>query len=657
MILPGNASLILSVAQQLIKLGRRVDNLFAERTATQSAIILKMPAVLLVDLEGQMTMVRATLKNTAALQPDPFGSDRPSLNTEVNPGPPTLAFGPLFKKYFPDTGLLVDPDADFLAELKNAFPGLDWKDPAVRVAAFALTPGPDGRQLGYNARLALTVADTLLEFGAEHTALVVRDAKLRALVQTVLQRLAQPDWGAFDQWSPLLQTALKATLNAALDVGEKLPGENPWLAGLLDALAQARASAAKPDDFLLGLLEGKGVRLLLAKGVLVAGDKLSDAQSDAFKLIAADVLRATVPFIENAASPDLGQFFNDHWGDLLRAGLSSLDRHGDLLLDQTNPLLAKTLKALVLQLSTTPNARFLTHETLFRLADTAIAIVADNPAELAGLETKPWLRDLLAAAAKTARQLTVEKLFTPAAAEALVLDAIAVLAKNPGLIVAQKGLPLALATDIFTAVSQLKRLDARTVGETALRAALAAIAADPALAAGKFGPAIAAVTTQLAGWIGQKKITADQAAALAMAAINATARNPKIFAELQKNIAGAVLTAVQQTLPNTPVTPWASRMLVQLARETLFAVARSGSAVATKQTAVQFQKLLTDVLDSGLKLAAAELGQSVDLNGIPLVVAGLVERALHGDLTVFDPASPEFSVAFKALAATVAART
>lgn len=658
MILPSNAALVFSAVQQLIKLGHRIDTLMAQRTAVQSDLVLGMPKLQLADLAGQLALCRKTLRDTASLQPDPFGDDRGAFQQQIARGQPDAAFDGLFEKYFPDaaTGLLVTPDAAYLAQLEQAFPRLDWEDPAVRLAAFAIAAGSDDRQVSYHARLALAVVDTLFEFGAEHTALIVHDEKLRGLVQVVLQRFAQPDWDGFEQWNPLLQAALKATLNAALDLGKKLPSENPWLAGLLDALTQARTAAAQPDDFLLGLLHGRGVPLFLTQGLLTASDTLDDAHSDAFRQIAADVLRAAVPLVQDPASPDFRQFFNDHWGDLLRAGLSACDRHGDLLLDKTSPLLGRALKAIVQQLAATPDSSYLSNDTLFRLAEASLAIVADNAAEITGLENKPWLRDLLAAAAQSAKQLTAKKLFTPAAAEALLLDAIAVLAKHPDLIVAQAGLPLTLVTAVFAAVAPLQRVDARLLGETAVRAALRALATDSSLAAGKFGPAITMIASRLAGLLGSGKITAAQAAGLASAAIDATARNPKIFAELQKDIGGLIVATVQQVLPNHSAAPWAGRMLVSLTSETLLAVARSGGPVATKQSPAQFQKLLTDVLGAGLKLAADELGQSVDLDGIPVIVAALVERALRGEITSLDPATPEFIAAFKSLAATCAAR-
>lgn len=650
MILPGSASLILSGVQQLIKLGGRIDTLMAQRTAVQSQLVLGMPALRLGNALAQIALVQKALADTAGQQPDPFGADRAALQQQV--ANPDQNFDALFEKYFPDqaTAVVISPDAAYLAQLQQAFPGLDWSDAGVRIAALALAAGDDPKQIGYTARVALAVADTLIEFGSANTALFVRDPKLQSLVGTVLQRFAQTDWASFEQWSPLLQAALKTTLNAALDVQEKLPAQNPWLDGVFDALVEARAAAPNPDDYLLGLLQGKGMPLLLAKGLLVASNRLNNdaGQSDAFKQIAAEVLAAAAPFIQQQAKPDLAQFFRDHWGDLLRAGLTSLDKHGDVLLDPDKPLLNSVLKALVQQLSTTPNAGFLSNETLYQLADTAIATVVANPAEVNGLANKPWLAAFISSAAQSAQQLTAKKLFTPEAADALLRDAIGVVGKYPNLIVSGGGLPLTLVGSIFTAVSQLPRLEARTVGETALRSALTAVAADPTLASRQFGPVVSAVATQLAGYVGQRQFTAEQAAAVASAAIDAIARNPQIYAGAQNGIANAVIAAVQGVLPANSA--WAARLLVQTAEQTLVAVGRYGATPAA-QPAAQLQQLLATILSGGLSIAANQLGKTTDLDGIPPILGGLVAQGLRGDLADFSPASPQFIAAFNAIAA------
>ena len=660
MILPFNASLIISAARHLIKLGARIDNIAAEKAAVTSDLVLKLPEVATPDLVHCAEIFATELRKTKLLVPDPFGTDRLGLESDValvleQQKQPSDTFGDLFKKYFPDANFIYDPNAQLLAKLRATFPGVDWKDPGARIAAFAIGAGSNNAQIGYSARIALSVVDTLFEFGAENAATIVHDSRLRGIVETVLQRLAEPDWGSFTQWNPLLQTALKSVLNAALDVAEKNPASNPWLQGTLDALAQARKEVADKggngDDYLLGLLQGHGFRELLAQGLLVAADRLDDDQSNGFRLVAADVLGKAAPLVLDPNNADFRTFFNAHWGDLLRAGLSSVDRHGNLLLGGANPLLGSVLKTVLQQLATIPDARFFTSDTLFRLTDATIDVVADNLTMQPGLETKPWLRDFLVAAAATARQLTAKNLFTKEAAESLLRDAITALAQNPDLLIKQPGLPRDIATAVLGAVRNLSRPDARIVGETVLRAALGAIAQDPSLADKSFGPAVQAVATTLAEMVAKGQLNAADAAELAEAATGATLRNPKIFAVLQKDVASTVLRAVQGSLSSQP---WCARLLVKLARAALVSVARVGGTAAANQTAAQLQQQLFNVLNGGLKLAADRLGNTIDLEDIPAVLAGLIERALKGGLASLDPQNADFQKAFDQIVAVLA---
>ncbi|HWA85304.1 MAG TPA: hypothetical protein VG710_03715 [Opitutus sp.] len=658
MILPGSASLVLSAVQQLIKLGNRLDSLMAQCTAVQSQLVLSMPSVRIGDADTELALITQALAATASQSPDPFGTDRALLQQLV--ANPTGQLDTLFAKYFPDqvSSLVMSPDAAALQQLQQNFPGLDWTNPGVRIAAFAIAAGPTDLGISYTARMALAVADTLLEFGADNTALFVRDPKLQGVVQSVLQRFAQPDWAGFTSWNLALQTALKATLNAALDVGTQLPPKNPWLDAVLDTLANARAAvpAANQDNYLLGLVQGEGFPLLLSQGLLTAANKLDASGASSFKQVAADVLQAAAPIIQNSANPDLGQFFSDHWGDLLRAGLTSLDKHGDALLAPGQPLLNSVLTALVQQLANTPNpglVTILSSDSLYRLADTAITAVAQNPAEVNGLTTKPWLAAFINSVAQSAQQLTAKNLFTADAADAILRDAIGVVGKYPNLIVSGNGLPVTLVGSVFTAVSQLPRLDARTIGETAVRSALTAIANDPTLAAKQFGPVVTAVATQLAADVGAGKFTADQAAGLASAAIAAIARNPQIYAGAQTGIASAVLSAVNQAFSTK--TDWIARLLVETANQTLLAVARNGASSTAPKPAAQLGQLLTTVLSGGLATAATQLGTSTDLDGVAPILGGLVAQALQGNPAALDPTSPQFTAAFNAIAAKLGA--
>ena len=103
-------------------------------------------------------------------------------------------------------------------------------------------------------------------------------------------------------------------------------------------------------------------------------------------------------------------------------------------------------------------------------------------------------------------------------------------------------------------------------------------------------------------------------------------------------------------MPDNPATPWLGRLVVPIIREALLAVTRSGGPAVTNQPVAQFTALLSGVVVGGLKLAAAELGRSVDLDGIPPVLGSLLTRALRGDLMNFDPTSADFAAAFSALA-------
>jgi len=651
MILPGNATLVLATVQQLLRLGGRIDRLMAQKTATQAQLVLGMPQVRVGNLAAMRAQSRRVLDETRGADPDPFGADRAEFEREVKA--PTTRFDTLFARHFPGevAALTFSPDEAHLAKLRQEFPAVAWDDLGVRLAAFALAAGPSNQQIGYTGRVALAVADTILEFGAEHTALFVRDAGMQSIAQSVLQRLAEPQWEEFDRWSPVLQAALRIALNAALDHAGAVAPDNPWLDAVLEALVRSRAAAPRPDDFLLGLVRGEGMPLLVSHGIALAGEHLGKEAAGAFGRVAADVLAAAAPFVLDASNPSLGRFFRDHWGDLLRAGLSSIEEHGDRILAPDRPLLNGVLRAMVGQLAATPDSGFLSGDTVYRLADAAVGVVAAHPGELAGLADKPWLRDFVGAAVDSARRLSVRGLLTRDGADALLADALGVLARHPSLVVGGRPATLELATSVFEALAatpQLTRTPARMLGEAAVRAAFGTLADHPELVSTKFAPVVTAAAAHLAGWVGERKITAEQAAALATAVVEAVARNPRYYAGAADAVAATVLAAVQKSFP--PDATWAAGLLVATARETLLACARAGASPAAPTPLPRLGALLASVLAAGLVVAERELGKLTDLEGIPPVLGGLVARALRGELTEIDAASSVFVEAFAALA-------
>ena len=276
---------------------------------------------------------------------------------------------------------LTSPDAKYVAALRQYLPTANWDEKTNKdcfKAAFYIATGRDERGLGYGARVGLLVADVLAEFGAENTALFVRDPNAQTILQSVLENFAKPDLESFEDWSPFLRHALGATLNGLLDSRTVLAGHAKWAEALLGALASARAASANPDNYLVGLLGGSGYSLLIGEGLKLAGEQLSGAQAGVFKDIAADFLTEAAPLVEKNKE-GFGDFFKDHWGDLLRGGLSAAAKHGPALLEGKSPLMQQTLLAVMNELAAVPGTDYFTADTAFHLAEAALGSVASNP--------------------------------------------------------------------------------------------------------------------------------------------------------------------------------------------------------------------------------------------------------------------------------------
>jgi hypothetical protein len=335
------AGLILSITQGVVKLGGRIDRLLAEKDATTSDYIIPMPEV-----RGgpggvqKKNELKALLGETANQIPDPLAPNRDEIQALLLQDPPDPAqVGKWYKQFFPDKAVqpVIDPDTEFVKALKSGFPSMDLEAESTRYAAFCIAAGRDDREIGYPFRTAMTVVDVLTEFGAENTALFIRDDNVRPLVQSILQRFSNPDLESFTVWSPLLRNALSATLNGVLDSKENWQGENEWVNGLLNALVTAREEAG--DDYLLGLFQGKGYRLLISDGLSQAASVLDDEDAGHFEQIAGDILKQAAPLVE-ANQNNFRGFFQEHWGDLFRAGLGSLEKHGPQLLQDDSPCFA-----------------------------------------------------------------------------------------------------------------------------------------------------------------------------------------------------------------------------------------------------------------------------------------------------------------------------
>ena len=521
-------------------------------------------------------------------------------------------------------------------------------------AAFYIAAGRDERGLDYVARVGLLVADVLAEFGAENTALFVRDPNAQTIVQSVLANFAKPDLESFEQWSPFVRHALGATLNGLLDSRTVLAGHAKWAEALLGALAQTRAASANPDNYLVGLLNGSGYSLLIGEGLKLAGQQLSGAQTGVFKSIAADFLTEAAPLVERNKE-GFGDFFKDHWGDLLRGGLSAAASHGPALFKGESPLMQQTLLAVMNKLAAVPGTDYFTADTAFHLAEAALGSVASDPSLLKGKAGDAWLRDLIESVAGTLSDSGLRESFSNAGLERIFARALATFAQHPEMIIAQPGLAQDVGAGVLTAVAESDSLAVEPLADAAVSGALEALVQHPDLLGTKFGVYLGEAAGLLSKAVADKGLSSLQAADVVSTAAESMTRNPELFAKLSDNLSVVVLQATLGATGKSQLKLAAGATLVEIVHEVFGSVARYGVSFVNEKGVNKLGTTLEEGLSGGLILAEKELGRQLDRSAVPMVLGGVVRALLLGEITGFDSKSENFQKLFKELAAAATA--
>jgi hypothetical protein len=660
MLTPETAALALAIARGLIKLAGRMDALVAEAAAVDGPLLIPLPPF--VPGPPYSAMVKELRKvetETANLSPDPLRSFRKALNetlAEAAAATDDRLYGKIlgfYRKVAPAKAdpAPIDPNQEYLKELRRRLGTLNWEDPDLLQAAFVVSAGRDRREVGYAARLGLLIVDVLSEFGAENTGLFVRDPKVAELVSAVLTRFAKPELETFEQWSPFLRHALSSTLNGMLDARGVLQGQNAWLDAVLVALARARDKASEPDDFLVGLLQGDGYRVLIAEGLRTAAEKLGDAGADRFGAIVSDVLLAAVPMVE-ADDAGFGEFFRAHWADLLRAGVHSVVEHGPELLASTSPILRETLIAMLSAVAASDeDVSVLSSDTVLRMAEGALAAVASNPDLLKASIREPWLAALVGSVAGTLSNRTIRETFSPHGLESIVQDALRAFAAHPELILPRdEGVGFDIVASILKAVAKAESLALRPLATASVTAALEGLIRHPELVGSEYGTYVSATAGALAKRVAARSISSVQAADLAKVIVDAMLRNPVLFARWKDDVATRVVETVLAATGGDPQRLVAGAAEVELTRRVLVAFARHGMGFVENRTIKDLVAQLAKVLDSGLARAGKELGRRLDHPEVPVVIGELVVKLLRGELGDIDPESENFKKAFSALA-------
>jgi F0F1-type ATP synthase membrane subunit c/vacuolar-type H+-ATPase subunit K len=497
--------------------------------------------------------------------------------------------------------------------------------------------------------MALLVADVLAEFAAENTALIVRDEGARQFVGSVLERFAQPQLENYTAWSPLLRHTLGATVDGLLAHRDALASAKPWLDAVLDALAIARDETEKGQDFVTGLVRGKGYRTLLARGLLVAGERLAPDDAKPYQRIAADVLRAAAPHVAQG-SQSFATFFQDNWGDLLRAGLASVERYGPALLEGEKPIVREATLALVSELARTPNASLFSGETLFGLANAVIGTVATRPELVNAGIREAWVKDLVGALVQTAGDAGLQQSLTREGLRDAFRTAAVVLGRHPELLSQRPGERVAMIGAVLKSVSTAGTVDARTLATGALTAVLERIGEQPQLLDTRYAEVLSGLAGEMAKRVGAGTLGSVQATDVVDAAAAALLRNPDLFTKFEGNLATAVASGVLRGSQATPLRLLGGKVLVDTIGETLRVIALRGRDLAETTNEQALVTKVSDTIAAGLARADLELGRRLDVTSLPVVLAGLVGAVAQGEIATIDADDPKLQEVFVVLA-------
>lgn len=645
------AGLALSIAKGIIKMTGRIDRLMAEKEATTGDFILPMPVV--SDGPGGIEMVenlKKLLADTEGATPNPITLDRNELNTfldEDTPKPETVLN--LYTRFFPESAQFsfINPDDQFFKELKLRFPTLDLEDESTRYAAFAIASGRDEQQIGYPLRVALIVTDVFAEFGAQNTAMFLHDEKIRPIVQSLLVRFSEPDLGSYSMWSPLLRHALGSTLNGVLDSREAWQGENEWMNAVLNALVSSRKENG--EDYLLGLMYGTGYRLLISRGLSEAATILGDETAGLFEKVVSDILSAAAPLVKEDTK-DFGPFFQDHWGDLFRAGLRSLEKYGPTILKDESPILKKTLMAMISALTDTQGTHLLSNETVFNLTDAVISAVASKENLLTEDIEEPWLKELINSVIQTVGDQGTRRSLSKEGLEGMVNRTLNVFAEHPELIIEKPGLLQELVRNVLENVSGHDSLKVNAIATAAVEGALDAVAENPALIRTPYAEIIADFAGKMANKVAAETITGIQAADIIAVTAEAIMLNPILFIEVENKLSDIIVDAVLNAYEEVGTNILYGSILVVVIDELLGKIARYGRSLLDEGSPEDLKDWLTALLTAGIERARVELGRNIDLVTLPIILAELPMAVSRVDLVEIDSEDPEFIKIFIDLA-------
>jgi len=544
------ANAAISIVSGLVRLTGRIDNIMAEQAALRDDLALPGKVLVSPPLASVMCReLRSSLEETASRVPDPLGGRRAELAELLEQrNPEENALLRWMEELLPEKVeyRIEDPSGSFAAKLRARRSAWDLDDEEIRRLAYYLGPGEDLREAKLPWQLATTVVGVLSEVAIENQALIFRDDRARPILVAVLTRFAEPDLATVGSHRALLRFVLKATMNGALDAADALRGDKAWVEGILSALAKARESSDIGDDFVVGLVQGRGYPELIGSLLKEGADFLSSSDAGSFGAVAADVFTHASVLVRD--HPDFEQFFRDHWGDLLRAALSSLHTNGGAILADGQPLLRQTLLASIEVLAKTTNRDFLNSQTLTAVFEAVLGAISTKPELLDDAVREKWLREVLGSTASVIANEGFRRTFSAAGLQTLMQTLLAGFAQHPELLATQPGLAQDVAGSMLSALASSDRPRLDTIASAGIQAVLTALVDNPVLVNTDYPALVAAVAGQLTLKLGDARLTRGEATEILAHVATTIAANPTLLGMDPPEVPAAIVAEVLSTV-------------------------------------------------------------------------------------------------------------
>ena len=614
----------LSLVSGILKLRGRIDRAVAEKSAFRADLVLppftlRLPPDPILMARSLRTMLARPIPPGAA---DPLEGDRSAMQRlvdETDPDEGELLGWML--QYFPEdvTFETLDPSGDFARKLIAQRSDLDVTDRDIIRATFYLAPGGDLREQSLPWQLATSVVNVLAGLAVEHQSLLIRDKQAREIIASVLERFAAPDLAGVGSGRQLLQFALGATLNGALDVRDALAGDKAWLGGILSALAEARAASGNGNDYVLGLLSGKGYRDLVSTALAKGAVSVSGDGASAFGKIAAEMLKSAAPLVRKSTN-GFDDFFRDHWADLLGAGLNASLVYGDTVLGRGGPFEKVILQTVTALAEQTDGRAFLSTDTFAAVVEAAIGAVAGDEALLDDAKLPGWLREVLGSVVAVVGMEGPARAFSAEGLERILHETLGVLSRHPHLLGRQPRLIEDLVGALLEALSASPGLRLEDLAEAGVHAVLDAVSNHPALLDTPFGATVAALAGDLAAQARDQRLTEQNVSALLTSAVHILSTHPALLAVSDSDDprVRAVVTFVRLLTGGDLTTLLDGPSLDEVVRAALETVAQQPALLSSG-----YGKTIADLAAA----LSAQLSDDTSLGSID--VRALLQRAVH----------------------------